>query len=204
MKTVNVVLKITRLLFSTLICTCFPVVLFHVKDAKHILIGEMLTIQVFKASLLGINDQLMIYFQGNSTSNEEVLYAQYFCDNGNCQNDSPAVHFQVLEDYVCLVIPNVNISNSGLYSVVLNGHTHVQNFTLHVLGLTDEAPKITEPELWHLFWFLLVTAVVIFVAIIIGVFCWNHWKRDYNEIQLNERQDNKINEMMEKQQECVV
>lgn len=90
--------------------------------------GATVTLPVLNVSSLDENDQLMTYYQGE-------LCGQYFCRNGICNNEPDSEsRFQVFSGNLCLIIPNVNITNSGQYSVILNGYKDVLNLTLHVEG----------------------------------------------------------------------
>lgn len=90
--------------------------------------GATVTQPVLNVSSLDENDQLMTYYQGE-------LCGQYFCHNGTCNNEPDSEsRFQEYSGNLCLIIPNVNIRNSGQYSVVLNEYKDVLNLTLHVEG----------------------------------------------------------------------
>ncbi|CAM4675223.1 unnamed protein product [Leuciscus chuanchicus] len=88
--------------------------------------GATVNEPVLSVSALDKHDQLMAYHGGE-------LSAQYFCDNGICHNHPELVcQFQVSSEYLCLIIPNVNVSNSGTYKVVHNGYKDVLNLKLNV------------------------------------------------------------------------
>lgn len=115
-------------------------------NVKTTLEGETVKETILKYSALGKDDQLMAYFQENSTSNGRELCAQYFCDNGQCENIPASVgQFQVQGDDVVMVINNVNITNSGQYTVSHNGVRVVCTFTLDVQEATGQKKEtITE------------------------------------------------------------
>lgn len=90
--------------------------------------GATVTEPVLNVSSLDKDDQLMTYHQ-------DKLCAEYFCDNGTCNNHPTSEsYFQVYSGNLCLIIPNVNSSNNGQYSVILNGNKDVLKLTLHVEG----------------------------------------------------------------------
>lgn len=142
--------------------TCAPM------NVKTALEGETVKETVLKRSALGKDDQLMVYFQENSTSNRPKMCAQYFCDNRICKNDPTSVgQFQEQGDDLVLVIHNVNITNSGLYCVSINGLKDVCNFTLDV----QESAEHKEKQMLQssaLTWLVPVIAVAV-VLVIIGL-----------------------------------
>ncbi|KAI7794552.1 uncharacterized protein LOC130545112 [Triplophysa rosa] len=165
-------------LTEVLVCFCGTWATMNVKNALE---GETVKETILKCSALGKDDQLMAYFQENSASNGRELCAQYFCDHGKCVNDPASVgQFQEQDGDVVLVIQNVNITNSGQYSVSHNGVRDVCNFTLDVQEATGQKKEnITETEMPQSSvstWSVSVIAVVLviigaLVLVIIGVLC---------------------------------
>lgn len=122
--------KQDSLFCTVLVCFCGTWATVNVKTALE---GETVKERVLKCSALGKDDQLLAFFQENSTSNGRELCAQYFCVNGTCVSDPASVgQFKEQDDDVVLVIQNVNINNSGQYSVSLNNVRDVYSFTLDV------------------------------------------------------------------------
>ncbi|KAK7132786.1 hypothetical protein R3I93_019122 [Phoxinus phoxinus] len=110
------------LLLLLAICTSAPVP----TTVKTVQQGATVNEPIISVSTLEKHDQLMAYHGGE-------LSAQYFCDNGTCHNMQASVcQFQVYSEDLCLIIPNVNVSDSGQYNVVLNGHQDVMNLVLRV------------------------------------------------------------------------
>lgn len=90
--------------------------------------GATVNEPILNVSTLDKHDQLMAYYGGE-------LSAEYFCDNGTCHNLPKLVcQFQIYSEFLCFTIPNVNVSNSGTYKVVLNGHKDVRTLILNVEG----------------------------------------------------------------------
>lgn len=90
--------------------------------------GATVNEPVLNVSTLDKDDQLMAF-------HEEELSAEYFCDNGTCHNPPKLVcQFQIYSGDLCLIIPNVNVSNSGQYKVVRNGYQDVMKLVLQVEG----------------------------------------------------------------------
>ncbi|XP_077074161.1 uncharacterized protein LOC143725559 [Siphateles boraxobius] len=115
--------------------------------------GETVNEPVLNISTLDEHDQLMAYYG-------RELSAQYFCNNGTC-NNLPALvcQFQVYSGDLCLIIPNANVSNSGEYKVILNGYEDVLNLILKVEAV---------PQHSLLIWLIPVigvTAAVLFLVI---------------------------------------
>ncbi|XP_067303206.1 uncharacterized protein [Pseudorasbora parva] len=126
---------------------------------KTVLRGATVTEPVLNVSTLDIHDQVMTYHEGK-------LCAEYFCDNGTCHNHPTLVsRFQVNSGDLCLIIPNVNISNSGQYGVLLNGYKNVMTLILHV----EEVPEQS-----FLIWLIPVIAVAVFVLIVVIVFTYKN------------------------------
>ncbi|XP_077074159.1 uncharacterized protein LOC143725557 [Siphateles boraxobius] len=120
--------------------------------------GETVNEPVLNISTLDEHDQLMAYHRGE-------LGAQYFCNNGTCKNQPALVcQFQVSLGYLCLIIPNVTVSISGKYKVVLNGHKTVRNFILQV----EEGPQ--RSQLSILVWLIPVIAVPLAAAVFLFIF----------------------------------
>ncbi|KAK7132785.1 hypothetical protein R3I93_019121 [Phoxinus phoxinus] len=93
--------------------------------------GATVNEPIISVSTLDKHDQLMAYHGGE-------LSAQYFCDNGTCHNHPESVcQFKIYSGDLCLIIPNVNVSNSGEYKVVLNELKDVRTLILRV----EEVPQ---------------------------------------------------------------
>ncbi|XP_051515645.1 uncharacterized protein LOC127418831 [Myxocyprinus asiaticus] len=136
---------------------------------------------VIKTSQLKKDDQ--VFVRCYRSFSEPKLCAQYFCDNGKCDNDPTTVgHFRVELDSLVLVIPKVNITNSGLYSVILNGYRTLLNFTLSVEGQTSAMPDSTNAaqempnKSTRGRFFVYIAVAVIFVVVLIGLICWKRSK----------------------------
>lgn len=121
--------------------------------------GATVNEPVLNVSTLDKDDQLMAF-------HEEELSAEYFCDNGTCHNPPKLVcQFQIYSGDLCLIIPNVNVSNSGQYKVVRNGYQDVMKLVLQV----EEVPLPTHPQNPQhpqqsiLFWLVPVIVIGLFV-----------------------------------------
>ncbi|XP_065125148.1 uncharacterized protein [Paramisgurnus dabryanus] len=164
------------------ICFCLAYAKISVKT---VLEGQPVMVPVLKTSALGIkDDQLFTFFKGNSTSNRDVLCAQYFCDNGKCHNDpSTVAQFIVQGDEIFLNIRNASITDSGQYRVSHNGVTIVCNFTLDVYKSEQMKNLIQTDNPESLTWLvpiIAVSAVCCTAGLIITavIFCRCMWKKN--------------------------
>lgn len=159
------------------ICFCLAYAKISVKT---VLEGQPVMVPVLKTSALGIkDDQLFTFFKGNSTSNRDVLCAQYFCDNGKCVNDpSTVAQFIVQGDEIFLIIRNASITDSGQYRVSHNGVTIVSNFTLDVHKSEKVMTENPESLTWFVPAIIAVSAVCCTVGLIITavIYCRCMWK----------------------------
>ncbi|XP_055049672.2 uncharacterized protein [Misgurnus anguillicaudatus] len=141
-------------------------------NVKTVFKGQTVMEPVLKKSALEIDDQLFTFFQGNSTS--KLLFAEYFCENGICDNLQTGGQFKVQGEDIVLVIKNVNITNSGEYCVSLNNLQVVCTFTLEVQESTDQKKNTTEKEIFLssvLTWLIAVIIITVVLLAIIGVIC---------------------------------
>ncbi|KAK7129397.1 hypothetical protein R3I94_017567 [Phoxinus phoxinus] len=119
--------------------------------------GATVNEPVINISTLDKHDQLMAYHGGE-------LSAQYFCDNGTCHNTQASVcQFQVYSEGLYLIIPNVNVSDSGQYKVVLNGCKDVLDLILEV----EEVPQHSQQSI--LIWLVPVIAVSVAVVLFLVI-----------------------------------
>ncbi|XP_051956673.1 uncharacterized protein LOC127625420 [Xyrauchen texanus] len=152
--------------------TCFT---FPLTGTEVVEEGSTFSKPVIKTSQLKKDDQVHVHFGSE-------LCAQYFCHDGTCVNHPTTEgHFQVQGGSLVLVIPKINITDSGLYRVFHNGYQTVLNFTLDVKGQTSAMPDSTNAaqempnnSTWR--YTAVAVPTVVLVVIVIGFICWKKFR----------------------------